>query len=222
MATLVQIFKDLPGTLTMPLAFANGGLWFGLVATFFVGFLYTYCVRTIVKCSNILCRRNKVPSLAFADFVETAFLAGPKTLKKWAHHARVIVNALLVFDFYGCCCVYNIIIATNVKQMTEYYLGFHFNLRCYILLVLLPLIPINLVRNLKNLAPFSAIANLLLAVGMGITLKFIFTDLPSISDRPAIAEWHRLPLLFGTSIFAIEGIGVTLELGNKYATIDEI
>jgi len=74
---------------------------------------------------------------------------------------------------------------------------------------LLPLLIIfSLVRNLKYLAPFSMVANVLIATGMGITFYYIFYDLPSISDVPNFSSWSQLPLFFGTAIFALEGIGV--------------
>lgn len=201
----------------MPLAFTNGGLWFGLFSTLIVGVIYTYCVHILVKCSHILCRRAKVPSLAFAEVVEAAFLAGPKKFHRWAPYSRFIVNTLLVIDLIGCCCVYNVFVATNVQQMVEYYFDYDINLRYYILLLLVLLIPINLVRNLKHLAPFSVIANILMALGIAITLYYIFIDLPPISERPAIEQWDRLPIFFGAMLFPLEGIGVVMSLENKYA-----
>lgn len=72
------------------------------------------------------------------------------------------------------------------------------------------LIFMNWLRNLKYLAPFSMLANMLIAVGLGITFYYIFRDLPSISESglPQFSSWAQLPLFFGTAIFALEGIGV--------------
>lgn len=200
----------------MPLAFANGGLWFSLAATFVVGIICTYCVHILVKCSHILCRRTQTPSLAFADVAETAFLAGPAGLHKWSRLARFIVNAFLVIDLLGCCCVYNVFVAKNVKQVVEHYSHADpLDLRIYILLLLGPLILFNLIRNLKHLAPFSVIANILMGTGVAITIYYILNGLPSVSERPAIAELHKLPMFFGTVIFALEGIGVVMSLENN-------
>ena len=77
------------------------------------------------------------------------------------------------------------------------------------MLALLPLlILMNLIRNLKFLAPFSMIANVLIGTGMGITFYYILHDLPSISERPVFSSIEKLPLFFGTAIFALEGVGV--------------
>lgn len=215
--TLIHLLKGSLGSgiLAMPLAFANGGLWFGLASTFIVGIICTYCVHILVKCSHILCRRAQVPSLAFADVAETAFLAGPTGLHKWSRLARFIINAFLVIDLLGCCVVYNVFVAKNLKQVIDQYSTIHMDIRWYILLSLGPLILINLIRNLKHLAPLSTVANFLMAVSVGITMYYIFTDLPSLDDRPKMADLHKLPMFFGTVIFALEGIGVVMSLENN-------
>lgn len=202
----------------MPLAFSNAGLWFGLVATLVVGMICTYCVHILVKCSHILCRRAQVPSLGFSDIAETAFLAGPEGLHKWSRFARFIINFFLVVDLIGCCCVYNVFVATNVKQVVDYYFDVPMSVRLYIVMLLVPLILMNLIRSLKYLAPFSMIANALMAGGVGITMYYLLTDTPSISDRPAIVGPQHWPMFFGTVIFALEGIGVVMSLENNMKT----
>lgn len=203
------------GILAMPLAFSNAGLWFGLVATFTIGIICTYTVHILVKCSHILSRRTQVPSLGFADIAETAFLAGPEPLHKWSRFARFVINMFLVIDLIGCCCVYNVFVATNIKQVVEFYCEIDLNIRWYIAMLLLPLILINLIRSLKFLAPFSMIANIFVATGMGITMYYILSDLPALSERKAVAEVQHWPMFFGTVIFALEGIGVVMSLENN-------
>ncbi|XP_035772552.1 proton-coupled amino acid transporter-like protein pathetic isoform X1 [Anopheles albimanus] len=215
--TLVHLLKGSLGSgiLAMPLAFVNAGLWFGLVATLAIGAICTYCVHILVRCSHILCRRAQLPSLGFADVAETAFLAGPDSLKKYSRLARFIINLFLVIDLIGCCCIYIVFVATNIKQVVDHYTQSYWDVRIYILLLLAPLILINLIRKLKYLTPFSMIANVLIATGVGITLYYILTDLPPLSERKAIAEVQHLPMFFGTVIFALEGIGVVMSLENN-------
>lgn len=199
----------------MPLAFSNAGLWFGLCATFAIGAICTYCVHILVKCAHVLSRRTQVPSLGFADIAETAFLAGHESLHKWSRLARFVINFFLVVDLLGCCCIYNVFVATNIKQVVEFYFDVHLNIRLYILMLLVPLILINLIRSLKYLAPFSLIANTLMGVGLGITLYYILIDLPPVEEREYLVGVERWPMFFGTVIFALEGIGVVMSLENN-------
>lgn len=97
-------------------------------------------------------------------------------------------------------------------QVVDHYADSKIDLRLYMVMLALPLVLLNMIRSLKWLAPFSMIANLLMAAGVGITFYYVFSDLPSIHDRPQFTSLQQLPLFFGTAIFALEGIGVVREL----------
>lgn len=133
-----------------------------------------------------------------------------------------MINWFLVIDLLGCCCVYIVFVSKNVKQVVDYYAkdtDYHdINLRYYMVCLLPLLILVNLIRNLKYLAPFSMIANLLVGTGMGITVYYLFQDIPSMSERSSFAGFERLPTFFGTAIFALEGIGVVMPLENNMKT----
>ncbi|XP_014285817.1 proton-coupled amino acid transporter-like protein pathetic isoform X2 [Halyomorpha halys] len=219
--TLIHLLKGSLGTgiLAMPLAFKNSGLFFGLIATCVIGLICTYCIHILVKCSHILCRRMKVPSLGFADVAEVAFMAGPKSVRQFSTLARAIINSFLVIDLLGCCCVYISFVAKNAKMVGDVVFEHNIDLRFYMLSLLPLLIVVNLIRNLKYLAPFSMVANILMAVGMVITFFYVFRDgLPAVGDRPSFSSFETLPIFFGTAIFALEGVGVVMPLENNMKT----
>lgn len=206
------------GILAMPLAFANAGLGFGLFCTFAIGVICTYCVHILVKSAHELCKRIRVPSLGFAEVAEAAFLAGPESFHKWSRCAKATINLFLVIDLLGCCCVYIGFVAKNIKQVADFYSATDYDVRYYMAMLLIPLLLINLIRNLKYLAPFSMMANMLIAVGIGITFYYIFKDLPSFTSQPQVVDIKKLPMFFGTAIFALEGIGVVMPLENNMKT----
>ncbi|KAG7313665.1 hypothetical protein JYU34_000825 [Plutella xylostella] len=224
--TLIHLLKGSLGSgiLAMPMAFLNAGLYFGLAATFSIGLICTYCVHILVKTAHELCRRMQKPSLGFAETAEAAFLCGPPAVHKFSRLAKAMVNMFLVIDLLGCCCVYIVFVAKSVKQVVDHHaqgsdvLPQDLHLRWYMAALLPFLIMMNLIRNLKYLAPFSMIANLLVGTGMGITLYYLFQDIPSTSEREAFAGLDRLPTFFGTAIFALEGIGVVMPLENNMRT----
>ncbi|XP_054290413.1 proton-coupled amino acid transporter-like protein pathetic, partial [Macrosteles quadrilineatus] len=218
--TLIHLLKGSLGTgiLAMPQAFANAGLLFGLIATFSVGLISTYCVNILVQCAHQLCQRRKLPSLGFADVAEVAFLEGPQKVQKFASTARFMVNTFLVLDLLGCCCVYIVFVTSNLKQVFDLYIDSGIDVRIYMLCCLPPLIAINMIRNLKYLAPLSMVANVCIAMGIAITIYYLFQDLPPFDSRPAFAPVTKWPLFFGTAIFALEGIGVVMPLENNMKT----
>ena len=61
----------------------------------------------------------------------------------------------------------------------------------------------------RYLSPFSIVANIIQSIGLGIIFYYIFANgLKSSDTLPWFAPADRLPLFFGTAIFAIEGISV--------------
>ena len=82
------------------------------------------------------------------------------------------------------------------------------DVKTHMLILLLPLILINYVRNLKLLAPFSTLANAITFVGLAMILVYMFDDLPSISEREMFGTLKNFSLYFGTTLFALEAVGV--------------
>ncbi|XP_072399590.1 proton-coupled amino acid transporter-like protein pathetic isoform X1 [Diabrotica undecimpunctata] len=220
--TLIHLLKGCLGSgiLAMPLAFHHAGLFFGLICMFIIGIICTYCVHILVKSAHEIYRRQRVSALGFAEVAEAAFLIGPKGFHPWAKFAKAMINFFLVVDLIGCCCVYVLFVAKNLKQVVDGYtdVEYHYDVRIYMAALLPFLIGTNLIRNLKYLAPLSMLANVLVAVGLGITFYYIFNGLPPLSSRPHFASVSTLPAFFGTAIFALEGIGVVMPLENNMKT----
>lgn len=82
------------------------------------------------------------------------------------------------------------------------------NEQYYMIMMLVPLLAINMIRNLKLLVPFSQLANVVTFVGLGIVCWYIFTDMPPIFSRPLIGKPRNYMLFVGTTLFALEAFGV--------------
>lgn len=98
----------------------------------------------------------------------------------------------------------------------------HMPVRAWILGLAIPLVPLGIIRSLRLLVPFSAIATAFILVGLGCTMSWVVTGvslfadesaltaavpLPDIGSRPWIAPVGHMPLFFATVLFAMEGIG---------------
>lgn len=64
------------------------------------------------------------------------------------------------------------------------------------------------VRNLKYLAPFSTLANVITIVSFGIICYYIFREPLTLDHREPVGKLQNFPLYFGTVLFALEAIGV--------------
>lgn len=110
--------------------------------------------------------------------------------------------------------MYFLFVALNLKEVFDHFF-ITLDVRIYLMLLLLPMVPLNLVKNLKYLTPVSFVASILTLVGLVITFTYILHDLPHSDTVDGIASWSSLPLYFGTAIYAFEGIGVVLPLENN-------
>lgn len=71
-----------------------------------------------------------------------------------------------------------------------------------------PILIPSLITQLKYLAVCSAVANVCMATGIGVVFYYALQDIPSPAERPMVGELRNLPLFFGTTIFAFEGIAL--------------
>ncbi|KAL0279968.1 UNVERIFIED_CONTAM: hypothetical protein PYX00_001406 [Menopon gallinae] len=217
--TLVHLLKGSLGTgiLAMPNAFLNAGLIVGTISTVLIGILCTYCLHILVNAQYELCKRMRVPILSYPISMEKALEMGPNWLRGCAKYSAIIVDVFMIVYQLGICCVYIVFVATNIKSVTDYYIQ-PIDVRLYMLMLLLPLILINYIRNLKRLAPLSTLANVITFIGLGIVLYYIFDDLPPIDTVEYVGTLKGYPLYVGTTLFALEAVGVIIALENNMKT----
>jgi proton-coupled amino acid transporter len=96
------------------------------------------------------------------------------------------------------------------------------SIRVYIPMLLVVLVPLGLIRNLKYLVPFSAVANIFILVSFVITLYYIFSETLDVEERVLMANVEQLPLFFATVIFAMEGIGVVSTFLDIFVSMTEV
>ncbi|XP_066907422.1 proton-coupled amino acid transporter-like protein pathetic isoform X2 [Halyomorpha halys] len=218
--TLTHLLKASLGTgiLAMPVAFKNSGMALGIIFTILVALVCTHCAYVLVKCAHVLYKRTRVTAMSFADVGEVAFANGPPWCRKFSKLARISILGGLFAAYFGTCSVYTVIIAQNFQQVIEHHTGSPLNIRVYIAAFLIPLILLSWVPNLKYLAPVSMVANVFMAVGLGITFYYLVWDLGSPWEMPQVAPFMNWPQFFSITIFAMEAIGVVMPLENSMKT----
>jgi hypothetical protein len=82
------------------------------------------------------------------------------------------------------------------------------SIEVHMVIILVPLIAFNLIPNLKVLAPFSALANVLTFVGLGIVVYYLLAGERSSEPLDLWGSPHTFPLFFGTVLFALTAVGV--------------
>ncbi|XP_063591704.1 proton-coupled amino acid transporter-like protein pathetic [Penaeus indicus] len=220
--TMIHVLKGNIGTglLAMPEAFMNAGLWVGFFGIPIMGIICVHCMHVLLKCSKELCRRAKVSALSYEESAEMAFKLGPGNCPKYATAVGYIITTFLLITQVGFCCVYFVFIPQNIMQALECMVGGSgISQLGYMAIFILPILLICYIPHLKYLAPISLVAGVIQTAGLVICFYYMVRDLPEISEEiPGWAGWSKLPLYFGSAIYAFEGIGLVLPLENKMRT----
>lgn len=125
---------------------------------------------------------------------------------------RTLVNVFLLTYQVGTCCVYVVFVAKNFKFVIDGSLEKPIAVEIYILGSIIPFTLILFVRNLKLLAPVSAVATVIALITFCVVAYYLVRGLPPISEVPMIAHPIRYPLYFGTTLFALLAIGVVSKI----------
>ncbi|KAG4078285.1 hypothetical protein HA402_012995 [Bradysia odoriphaga] len=215
--TLLHLLKIALGTgiFAMPKAFSNSGYVVGTVGTIVVGIITTYCVHVLVKIHYILCQRTKVSSLSYPLIAEAAVLSGPPCFRNFGPFMIQLVNVIFLICEIGACCIYVVFISSNVKELTDYFFTLDTDVRWIMLILLLPLIFINWIRNLKFLAPLSIIGTAVTLISFGIIFYYLFREPLSLDGREAFGSISHFPMFFGTALFSLEAVTAIIPLENE-------
>lgn len=116
-----------------------------------------------------------------------------------------IVDSLLVLYQLGICSVYVVFMGSSIRSLIKHET---MDERMYFVALLVPCLLMISVRDLKQLVPFSMLANTLMMVGLGIVLYYVFEDTSHIADREMFKSLMGLPQFFSICLFALEAIGV--------------
>lgn len=95
-----------------------------------------------------------------------------------------------------------------VSLQILFWYDIHISTHTSAIIALVPLMISSSVKTLKFIARMSAFANINMMVCLIVILYYCSIDLPPITSRVAFADWNSLPLFFGTTIFAFEGISL--------------
>lgn len=219
--TLTHLLKAALGSgiLTMPLAFLYTGLVTGIFMTIITAVICTHCAYVLVQCAQTLYYRHRITKMGFSETVVVALREGPEWGRKYSTVSKYIVEINLFVTYFGTGAVYMVIVVENIKGVIEEHVGGGaYDVRICLMVTLIPVILFSWVPNLKYLAPFSMMANLFMLVGLGITMYYLSTDLPPISERNLHSSIFGIPHAVAIVIFAMEAIGVVMPLENQMKT----
>ncbi|WKX96330.1 hypothetical protein Q1695_012632 [Nippostrongylus brasiliensis] len=216
---LINLMKGMvgPGCFAVPLAFKQGGLWGAFGVDFLLGIVSTVCMTKLVRCSQLLCEKNKCGPLDYGQMAEEAFASSYQPLHRFKLAAKWIVNTCLIFLQFGICSVFYIFVVDHAKEVVDHVWPHNgLSRNDYFLFALPAFLLLSLVRSIVILSYVCLFGNVLMTVCLGIILTELATakHIPT-SELPAITDMNGIVMAAGSILYALEGQAMVLPLENK-------
>lgn len=201
--TALNIIKTFVGSglLGLPFGFSQSGVLAGIIVMFIICCMALHTMILLVKSKHFIVSKGE-DVVTFGDVSKYALGKG----------GQIAVDAFLVFTQLGFCCAYVVFIGQN----TKIFLGVKWPWEVFCLFWMIVLILLSWIRTLKNIAPLSTIANILIGFGVAVILSGAITSLSykikSGTDLKVnwLVNWSKLPNMVGMIVYSYEGIGFVL------------
>ncbi|CAH2103310.1 unnamed protein product [Euphydryas editha] len=212
--TMIHLLKGSvgAGVLAMSDAVSRVGIITSICGILLIGFFATYCVQLLIAAQYELCKRWRCGYIAYPKSMLLAVQGGPPCLRWVARTLYYFVDTVLVLWQLGICCIYCVFVAENMKQVFDFY-GQEMSLRLHLCFLIVPLTIMGLVKDLKLLTPFSSISNVVTLFGFILVFFYLIEDDVTVDeDKLKIKAFKEIPFFIGTTLFALEAVGVVLAL----------
>ncbi|CAG4978162.1 unnamed protein product [Colias eurytheme] len=204
------------GILAMPQAFARAGIATGVVATVIVAVVVTHCLQVLIRAQYDVCKMRRVAMVPYPEAARIALEQGPRALRPLGRPTPAAIDFFLVTYQLGVCCCYIVFMANSCKKLFDPV--FVMPVEMYMLIFLPPIIALNLIKSLKKLAPYSAVANVMAFISICIILYYLLTGQKSVQPIELWGSPATFPLFFGTIVFALTAVGVVVAVENNTKT----
>ncbi|KAK9500906.1 hypothetical protein O3M35_002071 [Rhynocoris fuscipes] len=203
------------GVFAMGDALKNAGLLFGAIGIALLGSICLYNNHLLVNSSVEIKKKLKMPTEPNQpETIALCFEHGPLMFRRWHNSVRMIVKGFIIATQLGFCSIYFIFVSSSMQTVMKDH-GYDYDLKVYSAMTLLPILLSAMIRSLKFLTPVSLLSNILMCCGVCLTFYLCSLDLPNVSERKLFADFSTIPLFFGTTIYAFEGISLVIPLHNE-------
>ncbi|XP_063390041.1 proton-coupled amino acid transporter-like protein pathetic [Cydia fagiglandana] len=212
------------GVLAGHVAYMTAGYLPALILNMIYGVYMCFNFYILVLSAQRLCRRCHVPSMTYPDVGEAAFALYPNPkVARWSTCYRKWIDVITCLNLFGSCAAYQLMVAKTIKQLAEdtqesiiegLFPGLP-NLRAYIAFMIVPFIIICLITEIKYLAPFSIVANVVIAVAIIMTINYAVKNNPGFENMVVANSFMDIIKYTGMAVFSMSCAGVVIPVENN-------
>lgn len=201
--------------LLMPGQFVQAGFLYGTLTMLLVFLFYVHCMRMLLWTSYQVCKIKRVSSLTYSTLVYEVFNFGPPFLQPLATFARYLVSCIFIFGWYGTGVLIYVLMVQNLQTICSNWLKIDFSVLQMVLIVSLPVLGLNMIRNLKFLEPCSTLGFLCNIISILLVLYYSLTDATGWKIENQVGSLDAVPLFIGTIFFNLNVTGLIMSLRNE-------
>ncbi|KII68025.1 Proton-coupled amino acid transporter 1 [Thelohanellus kitauei] len=201
------------GVLNMPQTLSRAGILLGPVVSLLCIIPIIHCMLLLLKCSREIKKRTNKKAIGYAGTFRYSFI---EHIGPYSRYLVYVGNFYLLASQLGVCTVYITFAAETLYSVTEK----PFDIRLFMLMIGLLIIPLVFVTRLDVMSILSGGANALCLFSLICTLGYILRDVKSPKNYPMIGDMSKFPLFISSVMYVFEGINVVIPLDNEIAEPD--
>ncbi|XP_063630353.1 proton-coupled amino acid transporter-like protein pathetic [Cydia splendana] len=211
------------GVLAGHVAYMTAGYLPAIILNVIYGVYMCFNFYILVVSSQRMCRRCHVPFMTYPDVGEAAFALYPNPkVARWSTCYRKWIDVITCLNLFGSCAAYQLMVAKTIKQLAEDTQESIIegrnglpNLRAYIAFLIVPFIVICLITEMKYLAPFSIVANVVIGVAIVMTVKYAIKNNPGFENMVVATNFMDVIKFTGMAVFSMSCAGVVIPVENN-------
>ncbi|XP_045462244.1 proton-coupled amino acid transporter 2-like isoform X2 [Harmonia axyridis] len=206
------------GIFALGFAFKNAGMILGPPILVVLGLVALHCQHMLLQCGQEVEKHiGRRPDLA--ETGEGVFKYGPEKVRNMQKCMKVFSNVLLIVTQTGVLCIYTVFFADSMMRVAEHWGYTDLSIQMWVLIAFPPIvISSSLLGNLMLVGFLSLFANILVLLGIIITIYLTSTNLPEEYTFEWIGNMLQLPMFISIGILSFTAIQVVLPI---YIEIDD-
>ncbi|KAL3285192.1 hypothetical protein HHI36_019309 [Cryptolaemus montrouzieri] len=200
------------GIFALGFAFKNAGMILGPPILVILGLIQLHCQHMLLQVGmEVEKGLGRKP-----DYAETGrgvFEYGPEKVRKCQKCMKVFTNVMLIITQTGILVIYTVFFADSMKRVAQYWNYDVLSIQMWVLIAFPPIvITSSTLSNLQLVGYLSLLANILILIGILISLYLTTTNMPTEYTFEWIGDMTQLPMFISIGILSFTAIQVVLPI----------
>nr|XP_022916346.1 proton-coupled amino acid transporter-like protein CG1139 [Onthophagus taurus] len=217
--SLAHILKGILGTgmVALPEGFCYAGGAMAIIYSFLNGILCTMGMHILIYGFYNVCCFYHLPVVTYTNAMKLGMQLGPEKISRYNEILAKITDFFIVFYQCGVICIYILFVSVTLQRVTNNVLDKEIPLGFYMLIMVIPCMLINSLKDLNISVPFSYLSLSITCFVVYLIFYYCLRDgLPDYkTTRHYYSDIKKLPMFFGTTVYSFTSVPVVVSVENN-------